>query len=190
MANVLNRTSKAYLTSVNTPDYSEVDWIINPDLSSVISVPQKYWKIDGDSVLEMTTEEKAAIDANLEISKESNYAESILLSTTTSSDWQTKVTLTLNAVMNRTYIVEWSWEWFYTNTSRQFQGRVFLDNTTIVGSCIDTTNSKLTTNRKQTSGRALISLTQGTHTFTIDWKSSDKSDTAGIANARLMVKAG
>jgi hypothetical protein len=40
-----------------------VDWIINPDLSSVVGIAEKYWKISGDSVLEMTSEEKAIVDA-------------------------------------------------------------------------------------------------------------------------------
>jgi len=62
MSDVINRTTKQYLKSVNTPDYSDTDWIINPDLSSLTSVPQKYWKISGDNVLEMNTEEKAAVD--------------------------------------------------------------------------------------------------------------------------------
>lgn len=62
MSDVLNRTTKQYLSSVNTPDYLEIDWIINPDLSAVVGVPQKYWKISGDSVLEMNAEEKIAVD--------------------------------------------------------------------------------------------------------------------------------
>jgi hypothetical protein len=62
MANVLNRTTLEYLQSVNTPDFPEQDWIINPDLSSVEGVSSRYWKIDGDSVIPMTAEEQAAFD--------------------------------------------------------------------------------------------------------------------------------
>jgi len=46
MANVLHRTSKVYLTSVNTPDYPEEDWVINPDLSAVENVPVRYWVVE------------------------------------------------------------------------------------------------------------------------------------------------
>jgi hypothetical protein len=63
MSDVLNRTTKQYIKSVNTPDYPDIDWVINPDLSSVISIPSKYWKIEGDLVVEMNSEEKAAVDA-------------------------------------------------------------------------------------------------------------------------------
>ena len=58
MASALHRTTKQYLESVNTPDYDVADWIINPDLAAVDGISTKYWKITGDSVSEMTPEEK------------------------------------------------------------------------------------------------------------------------------------
>jgi hypothetical protein len=63
MADVINRLSREYKRSVNTPEYPLADWIINPDLSSVAGVPWKYWKIVGDSVLPMTQEERDIVDA-------------------------------------------------------------------------------------------------------------------------------
>lgn len=63
MADVLNRTTKQLLRSVNSPDYDPADWIINPDLSGVSGVPVVYWKIDGDTVSEMSQAEKDAVDA-------------------------------------------------------------------------------------------------------------------------------
>jgi len=65
MATVLHRTNKEVLYSVNTPDYSDVDWIINPDLVYVLGVPKKYWKITGDVVSEMNQSEKDIVDAAL-----------------------------------------------------------------------------------------------------------------------------
>ncbi len=58
MANVVNRTTKQYLTSVNTPDFPTEDWIINPDLSAVAGVPSKFWNITGDVITEMSDAEK------------------------------------------------------------------------------------------------------------------------------------
>lgn len=63
MAAVLHRTTLQYLPSANTPDYPVIDWIINPDLSAVIGVANKYWKVTGDVVSEMTQGEKDAKDA-------------------------------------------------------------------------------------------------------------------------------
>ncbi len=65
MANVLQRTTKEQRFSVNTPEYPPAVWVINPDLSGVVGVPKKYWKITGDVVSEMDQSEKDAVDAVL-----------------------------------------------------------------------------------------------------------------------------
>lgn len=76
MANVLNRTTKQYLLSVNTPDYPETEWIINPDLSGVKDLPVSHWIIDGDSVRPPNEEEAPAINAGvLEEQKMARLAE-------------------------------------------------------------------------------------------------------------------
>ena len=62
MASVINRTTLQFIPTVNTPDYSAVDWIINPDLSGVEGVPKYYWKIVGDYVVEMDQAEKDVVD--------------------------------------------------------------------------------------------------------------------------------
>lgn len=43
MADVINRTTNEFRKSVNTPDFDEADWLINPDLSDVSDVPNQYW---------------------------------------------------------------------------------------------------------------------------------------------------
>lgn len=50
-----------YLRSVNTPDFPTA--IINPDISGLENVPREYWKISGNKVVEMTKEEKLAVDS-------------------------------------------------------------------------------------------------------------------------------
>lgn len=63
MAAVINRTTLVYHKSVNTPDYPPADWIINPDMSAVEGVSKIYWKVVGDTVVEMDQSEKDAVDA-------------------------------------------------------------------------------------------------------------------------------
>lgn len=60
MATVLNRSTLQLIPSANTPDYPPEQWLINPVLPSC---PQRYWKVVGDEVVEMTPEEKAVVDA-------------------------------------------------------------------------------------------------------------------------------
>ena len=63
MASVLNRTTKAYRQSANTPDYPTQDWIHNPDMSAVEGFPSKYWIITGDIVTLMDQAARDAVDA-------------------------------------------------------------------------------------------------------------------------------
>ena len=62
MGLVINKNTFAVLKSVNTPDYSETDWLVDPDLSSVEGVDQKYWKVAGGQVVEMNSGEKAIVN--------------------------------------------------------------------------------------------------------------------------------
>ena len=59
MSSVLNRITKEFRRSANTPDYPIGDWIINPDMSAVKGKPSKYWVISGDAV---TLMDRAAMD--------------------------------------------------------------------------------------------------------------------------------
>ena len=64
MANVINRTTYEYIRDVHTPLYPEADWLINPDVSALEGVvPEKYWKVVGDTVVEMDQSEKDDVDA-------------------------------------------------------------------------------------------------------------------------------
>jgi len=63
MATVYNKTTHAIIESANTPDYDPSEWLINPDLSGVAGVPQRYRKLVGDVPTEMTQAEKDAVDA-------------------------------------------------------------------------------------------------------------------------------
>jgi hypothetical protein len=48
MANVLNRKTKLYLESVNTPEYDPAEWLINPDVSALSDIPSSFWEITED----------------------------------------------------------------------------------------------------------------------------------------------
>lgn len=63
MANVLNRTTREFIQSANTPDYPVADWIHNPDLSAVTGFDRRYWIVTGDAVSLMDAGARAALDA-------------------------------------------------------------------------------------------------------------------------------
>lgn len=66
MATVLEKSTMRVFESVNTPDYPEKDFLINPDLSAVAGVPVKYWTIKDNSVAAIPKEEEATVDAEIE----------------------------------------------------------------------------------------------------------------------------
>lgn len=65
MANVVNRITKEYLTSVNTPQYEDPQWLINPDTSLVINevdqIPTIFWIVPqiGDPSIIITADRVA-----------------------------------------------------------------------------------------------------------------------------------
>ena len=67
MANVINRTTLVFLTSVNDPEYADPPWLVVPPGSEneavIAAVPTQYRKIAGDVISEMTQAEKDAVDA-------------------------------------------------------------------------------------------------------------------------------
>jgi len=62
MASAIQKSTMIYRESVNTPDFDNDEWILNPDLSAVTGVPRKYWKLVGDEITEMSDAEKDAVD--------------------------------------------------------------------------------------------------------------------------------
>lgn len=66
MATVLHIPSLTVISSQHGPDYENAaDYLVDPDLSAVAEVPVQYWKVVDGEVLEMTTNEKAAVDLSI-----------------------------------------------------------------------------------------------------------------------------
>lgn len=64
MGNYLHRTTKAFLRSFSPNELLEplANYIEDPDLSSVVGVPSRYWIITGDTISEMFQAEKDVVD--------------------------------------------------------------------------------------------------------------------------------
>ena len=63
MSDVVRKSDCKTFYSVNTPDYPEAEYLINPaNMKEIETLPQEYRKISGSTVVEMSTAEKAAVD--------------------------------------------------------------------------------------------------------------------------------
>lgn len=65
MATVFNRATLERREGVPVSGYDPAEWLLDPDLAPVAGVSDDYWKIVGDSVVEMTAAEKTAKDAQI-----------------------------------------------------------------------------------------------------------------------------
>ena len=95
MANVLNKLTKQYLQSVNTPDYPTSEWLINPDLPVC---DQKFWVIEGDTIREMTQDEKDTYTYTYE-STVYLITEKQLLTNVDGADYESDTNAIINPVM-------------------------------------------------------------------------------------------
>lgn len=81
MANVLHKATLQYRRSVNTTDFLDGSWLINPNQTIINTVPKKYWKVVGEALLEMDAGEKATADGSelpaLKIARKALIAQTI-----------------------------------------------------------------------------------------------------------------
>lgn len=180
MGHVVNKTTVEYKHSVNTPDYDIADWLINPDLSGVSGVPQKYWKIEGSplAVLEMSQAEKDVVDGNVVAS--GVYGESENESRMASEEYKAKLTVNSGNLADRTYLASFYCE-VRSNRKRSGVGvEVKIGDTVIAEPCIETDDWT------PFSGFKEVSLS-GTVVSTIKYKKACGRGTAFIRRARLRI---
>lgn len=68
-------------------------WLLNPDLSAVDGVPRIYWKVEGNSVLEMTQTEKNIKDLHLAALKPAAEPDIVQLDAKTTQDKRLRVAI-------------------------------------------------------------------------------------------------
>lgn len=116
------------------------------------------------------------------------YNSSDALSTTTSTTYQTKVTVSLPSIAAGTYIIYVTYNWYYTQTNRAFLSQLMVNGTTSIWSANEIPANNSVDRRFSSAGFGFHTFTAGTHSVTLDYATSNISDTAGIANARIFVR--
>ena len=112
------------------------------------------------------------------------YVEDDTISSTNSTDWQTKITLTASGIPEGNYRVGFYYLWTHSKSNTEFLGRVILDSTLTIydqDSRVSRVNYYLVT-----SGFYYYeNVVSGTHYIDIDYRSSSVGSTSYIKNARL-----
>jgi len=116
------------------------------------------------------------------------YAESLAQSSTTSDNFQNKVTLTLpSGLIAGDYFIEVNYGWRYSSYSYKFESRVQLDYSDL-GTNTHYQEPQDSNNRHTAFRRFKRTLAGGTHTIELDYRrATDDSGTAYIWDASITV---
>jgi hypothetical protein len=104
---------------------------------------------------------------------------------TSSTSWVQKSRFSVSGIPAGTYRVAWGYEWQYSSTGRDFQGRVQVDDTTTVNEHCEEPQDANTDQWHIASNFYYVYLSSGNHYVDIDFRASNSSDTAGIRRSRI-----
>lgn len=113
-----------------------------------------------------------------------NFSSSDTLSTTTSTAFQNKVTISVTLPAG-TFYVGWSYGWGYASTGNDFVGRVVADGVTVFDHQEEPQDSGVD-QIHSVSGFTEVVLAAGTRDFTLDYRSAGGHE-ARIQQARLVI---
>ncbi|MDH7563544.1 MAG: hypothetical protein QHH24_01490 [Candidatus Bathyarchaeota archaeon] len=119
------------------------------------------------------------------LSAQSEYAESELLSTSSSTSWQDKVTLSFTSPADEDYLLIGSANYRGSSTSYEARVRLVQNGTTVHADTVGRPGSRTSANYYTFGVMRKISLAAGSHDFRIQYCSSSTAATAGINYAHL-----
>lgn len=115
---------------------------------------------------------------------EYNYSESLAESSTTSSAFQNKLTLNITSVPSGTYRLNWSYNWSHGATNSDFEGQITQDAAQVYLHKQEPKDAGTDQCHPASGFLGNLSL-NGSHTFTIEYRTDDTDDVAYIREARL-----
>jgi hypothetical protein len=154
-------------------------------------IPSGFIEISDQDLIALKTNNQSAYDAYLaglpadQPLQVYAYSSSTSLSTTTSTDWQSRLLLTTLPMVSGEYNISWNYSWYYTSKQRNFQAQVVLDNSTVVHSLVQEPSNASSSQRRGVSGFLPITIEEGIHTIELKFRTSNASDEAGIENVSL-----
>lgn len=121
-----------------------------------------------------------------------NMVESTATSTTTSTSWQTKLTLNTSSLAGGTYLLEINYGWSADTTQYDFEGRV-RQGATVLGQihkqeakdAAGSNGSTGTDQRYLAHRRYVLPLTAGSYTYTLQWRTSVSGNEASVWDAYM-----
>jgi hypothetical protein len=122
---------------------------------------------------------------NLLFGSEFQYELSEGQSSTNSTAYQNKVSITVTDIPEGSYRLGWHFEWRISKSNRKFEYRIQQDNTTNLKEDSISPFVDVTVWNPVTNFYYLETVSSGIHTFGLDYSSSSTNSTAYIREARL-----
>jgi hypothetical protein len=113
------------------------------------------------------------------------YASSEPYTTSSTTTFVKKVTLITGNLVSGSYRLGWNYSWSYSNNTRASTISIVFDNNVTINETTDTAPFGDLSHKKQTCGFATIDITEGSHTFDLLFKTSNKKDIITIGQARI-----
>jgi hypothetical protein len=114
-----------------------------------------------------------------------NYVIDEALSSTNSTSYQNKISLSTGDVPEGDYRIGWHFEWRISKQNGSFYYRIQLDNTTDIDTGNNSPYNDVNIWNPVTNFYYVETLSSGSHTFDLDWRSSAGNSTAYIRAARF-----
>lgn len=138
-----------------------------------------------EDVLLGTTESGIPQVGNILFGSEFEYEISEGQSSTNSTTYQNKVSITATDVPEGSYRLGWHFEWRISKANQEFEYRVQQDNTTNLKEDSVSPFVDISVWNPVNNFYYIETISSGTHTFDLDYSSSSSSSTAYIREARL-----
>jgi hypothetical protein len=107
-------------------------------------------------------------------------------STTTSTTFQTKLTLTTNNLPAGVYIIFWNYYWAYSSTANSFEARVLRDGSAVEALHREEPQDTSLTQARGHTGLDVMSLAAGVHTFDLQYRNTAGGNTAQIEHVHMV----
>lgn len=115
---------------------------------------------------------------------EYTLVESLAQSTTNSTTFQTKATMSLISLPSGTYRLNWSYGWSHGANNTDFEAQILIDGSQEMLHIQEPQDSGVDQQHRESGFIANLAF-NGNHTILLQWRTDDSDDTAFIRDARL-----
>ena len=186
LSNLQNQINTEINGTIHSLNYVELN-DITPPSNPLDGQGRLYKKTGDDGIFWKPDSTGAEVDLTQTgiFGSEYKTAESAAVSSTTSDVFQQKLRLTTSSLTGGTYRVGWYFNWNHDDNKSSFVSRVQIDDATTIHNHFEKPHDDGPEQLQTVCGFYHGTLSSGTHTIDIDYRTTDNGKTASMSNARI-----